>query len=512
MKKSFQLLLAITLLSQMPACAQESDMTGFDVVILGARVIDPESGLDSILNIGVTGKKISAITTQAISGAQHIEANGLIAAPGFIDFHVHGQDPYSERLGIRDGRTSQLDLEAGAWPVSDYYDYKKGNSLSNYGASVGHAYVRVLVMDGINAEGSGILNHTLERTSKTGNKWASMLASTEQLDEIDEYLAQGLKDGGLGIGVMLGYYTDASSYGIARVAKVAKKHNSLLTTHTRYISLTQPSGVLGIQEMMSLSASYGVPLLIHHVPSIALADTATVLDMIDAARENGAKIVGEAFPYVRGSTFIGTRMLDEGWQERMDMDYDDLQWVETGETLTAETFDKYRRERSEGWYVMEHIKRNDMLTAILHPNVIIGSDGMPFVDPDGELLPRDAVYGEGLGHPRGAGTYGTYLRLAIDDGSLTMLEILAKTSYLPAKFLEDVVPSIKQRARLQEGKIADITIFDPATVKGVSGYLPGTSSLPSEGIIHVMVNGQLVVRDARIVEETFPGEAIRGER
>jgi hypothetical protein len=276
--------------------------------------------------------------------------------------------------------------------------------------------------------------------------------------------------------------------------------------------LTEPSGVLGIQEMISLATSYGVPLLVHHVPTNALAGTSDVLDMIDAANSNGAKIVGEMFPYVRGSTFIGTTILNEGWQERTGMDYDDLQWVETGETLTEESFKKYRLERPDGYYIMEHIKEKDMKAALVHPDVIVGSDGMVYVDEDGDLLPVDAPFGAGLGHPRGAGTHAKYLRLAMDDGSLSMPQILAKLSYLPAKFIEDVAPSMKRRGRLQAGMFADITIFDPATVNGIADYALGTSSLPSEGLIHVLVNGQTVVSNGVLVENTFPGEPIRGEQ
>ena len=492
--------------------ALAADEARYDTVILGARVVDPETGLDTIRNIGIEGDEIAAVTADEISGAVEIDGAGLVAAPGFIDLHVHGQDPYSEKLGVLDGRTSQLDLEAGAIPVSAYYDYKAGRSISNYGASVGLSFARVRVMDGIDSEGIGMLNHTLQRTAATGNQWASRVATDDELDRIDELLEQGLDEGGLGVGVLPGYYSDARSEGLVRVAKIASDRGSFLTTHSRYISLVQPSGVLGIQEMIALATSYGVPLLVHHVPTNALADTRTVLDMIDSANENGARIVGEMFPYVRGSTFIGARILDDGWQQRMDMDYDDLQWVETGETLTKESLETYRRERPDGLFIMEHIKRADMMAALIHPGVIVGSDGMVFVDEKGDLLPADAPFGAGRGHPRGAGTHGTYLRLAIDEGGSSLPRIVAKTSYLPAAFLEDHVPSMKRRGRLQTGMIADITLFDPERVDGVADYAKGTNSVPSTGFVHVFVNGQAVVRDGKLVDGVFPGEPIRGAR
>jgi N-acyl-D-aspartate/D-glutamate deacylase len=346
MKRHFYILVALSSLGLLASgCSQDDKPADFDIVIQGARVVDPESGLDTVSNIAIKGNVIAAIMPEDISGRENIDAKGLIAAPGFIDLHVHGQDPYSEKLGVLDGKTSQLDLEAGALPVADYYEYKRNKSITNYGASVGHAFARVRVMDGINAHGIGMLNHTLEKTGKTGNKWASTLATQEQLDQIDELVIEGLREGGLGIGITVGYYPKARSEGLARMAKIAHQHGTFLTTHSRYISLSQPSGMRGIQEMIALATSYNVPLLVHHVPTNALAETKTALDMIDSANRNGANIVGEMFPYDRGSTFIATEILSEGWQTRMAMDYKDLTWVETGETLTEETFNKYRRER-----------------------------------------------------------------------------------------------------------------------------------------------------------------------
>lgn len=485
---------------------------GYDLVIRGARVVDPETMLDQVRNIGITDKEISVVTPDDITGRDVIDATGLVAAPGFIDVHAHGQDPYSEKVSLFDGRTTQMDLEGGALPIPEYFDAKSGVSLSNYGASVGHSAARLLLMDGVDAHGSPMMSHALEKAATTGNKWATQLASDEELDKIDELVRQGIRDGGIGIGVMVGYYPDARSEGIARMARLAAEEGSFLTTHPRFLSNHAPSGVLGQEEFIALALAYDVPLLLHHVPTNALSDTPTALDMIDAANSNGARILGEAFPYVKGSTFIGTEILSPGWQERTGMDYGDLIWVETGETLTEESFNKYRRERPDGFFLMEHIKEKDMRAAVLHPDVIIASDGMPLVDANGKFLPFDAPFGAGLGHPRSAGTFGTYLRIAIDDGNLTLPQIIAKTAYLQAKFLEPFVPSMAKRGRLQTGARADITIFDPEAVIGMAGYGAGTNSLASEGFVHVIVNGQPVIRDRALMPNVHPGEEIRAGR
>ena len=161
--------LSLTIVILLFGCTQKQEVT-YDIVMSNARVVDPETGFDMISNMGLSGKDIATITTEKIVGKNEIDAQGLIAAPGFIDFHVHGQDPYSANLGILDGRTTQLDLEAGALPVAKFYEYKKGKGVSNYGVSVGHAFARTLVLDGVDSEGIGLLNHSLEKTGATGNK------------------------------------------------------------------------------------------------------------------------------------------------------------------------------------------------------------------------------------------------------------------------------------------------------------------------------------------------------
>ena len=491
------------------ANTQQAD---YDLVILGARVIDPETMLDQVSNIGITGSAIAVITQDGITGKDQIDATGLIAAPGFIDLHAHGQDPYSEKVSIFDGRTTQVDLEGGALPISEYYDAKAGVSLSNYGVSVGHSSARLLLMDGIDAQGSPMMSHALEKAAATGNQWSVKLAMDDELDEIDDLVRQGVDEGGVGIGVMVGYYPNARSEGIARMARIAAEKGSFLTTHPRYLSNVAPSGLLGQEEFIALALAYDVPLLLHHVPTNALSDTPAALDMIDSANAHGATILGEAFPYVKGSTFMGTEILSPGWQERTGMDYGDLIWVETGEPLTEETFNTYRAERQDGFFLMEHIKEQDMLAAVLHPDIIIASDGMPLVDADGNSLPFDAPFGAGLGHPRGAGTFGTYLRIAIDDGSLTMPGIIAKTAFQQAKFLEPFVPSMARRGRLQPGTFADITLFDPDEVRGMASYEVGTNSLASAGFVHVIVNGRPVIRDGALMPDAHPGQEIRAGR
>ena len=89
------------------------------------------------------------------------------------------------------------------------------------------------------------------------------------------------------------------------------------------------------------------------------------------------------------------------------------------------------------------------------------------------------------------------------------MEAIAKLSYLQAKFLEDMVPDMKLRGRLKSGSVADITIFDPATVTDNATFDQGKNSLPSTGIPHVIVNGTVVVKDSKVLKGVYPGQPIR---
>src|SRR5690242_12264604 len=110
----------------------------YDLVIANGRVLDPASGLDAVRHVGITGGKIAAISESPLRGRRTIEARGLVVAPGFIDLHSHGQTAENYRFKARDGVTTALEMEAGAWPVAGWYGERAGKALINFGASSGH--------------------------------------------------------------------------------------------------------------------------------------------------------------------------------------------------------------------------------------------------------------------------------------------------------------------------------------------------------------------------------------
>jgi len=123
-----------------------SSLKDFDIVILNGRVIDPESNLDAIRNIGIKEGTVRLITGKEIKGVISINAQDLVVAPGFIDIHQHGQDQENYAYKIMDGVTTALELELGTSDVDRWYMEREGKTIINHGVSIGHIPLRMSVL------------------------------------------------------------------------------------------------------------------------------------------------------------------------------------------------------------------------------------------------------------------------------------------------------------------------------------------------------------------------------
>ena len=236
----------------------------------------------------------------------------------------------------------------------------------------------------------------------------------------------------------------------------------------------------------------GASLHIVHMNSTAGESAKTVLEMIRGVRERGVDVTTEAYPYTAGSTKIESALFDS-WEGRTDEDYQRLQWPPTGERLTAESFERYRKQG--GWVIIHGRDEETNEWIVAQPDVMVASDGIPFE--------------HGPAHPRGAGTFSRVLGHYVRERKvLSLMDALRKMTLLPAQRLEAVAPVMKKKGRVQVGADADLTVFDPATVIDRATYNEG--NVPSAGIIHVLVEGTLVMKDTSIQDGVFPGQAIRG--
>lgn len=138
----------------------------------------------------------------------------------------------------------------------------------------------------------------------------------------------------------------------------------------------------------------------------------------------------------------------------------------------------------------------------------MASDAMPMPGPEFDSPSVDTPYDKIPNlHPRTAGARGKSLRLAREAG-IPLMQVLASFNYLPAKYLGDTgLKAMQERGRLQEGMVADITIFNPATVRDNSTYDNGAA--PTTGIEYVLINGEVVLSQGVVDTRKAPGQPIR---
>jgi len=459
--------------------AAQEDVT-YDIVIANGRVMDPESGLDAVKNVGITGGRIRAISSEALKGSQKIDAKGLVVAPGFIDMHEHGQEPRNYRFQARDGVTTSLELEAGTDDVEKWYAAREGKSLVNFGVSIGHIPVRGTIM-------------AKSETAQAMDEANHRLASAEELAKIAERIENGFRQGALAEGMGINYTPGASHWEIVEAFRVAAKYGASVHVHLRYAGGKEPeTGLSALEEVIAAAAATGAPLHVVHITSMGLKYTPQLVAMVEGAQKRGLDVTTECYPYTAGSTYLQSAVFDPGWQDKLEISYHDLQWADTGERLTAETFEKYRKKG--GIVVIHSIPEEAARTAVANPMIMIASDGMP-------------ITGAKV-HPRGQGTYsrvlGHYVR---EEKVLDLMTALRKMTLTPAQRLEKRAPMFKNKGRIREGADADITVFDPNRVIDKATFEEPLQY--SDGIQFVFVNGTAVVKDGRLVDDVFPGRAAR---
>jgi N-acyl-D-aspartate/D-glutamate deacylase len=462
----------------------------YDLVLEGGRVIDPETGLDAVRNVGIRDGKIARISPEPLTGKRVLHAAALVVAPGFIDLHQHGQEIESQRVKAFDGVTTALEMEIGAPDVAEFLKAKDGHSIINYGTTASHVAARSLIFGAPLAGGLGARAGIPDILPKSGPA-TDLPAMPEQIERIQARLRSEIDAGALGVGMGIQYTPGATRLEVIDMFRVAAERKLPVYTHMRSSGRGEPgSAIESVSEVIGAAAITGAPLHIVHINSSCLRDSLECLSLVAGARARGLDVTTEAYPYIAGMTAINSALFNPGWREKLGIDYGSLVLPGTGKHLTKARFDELHSS-STAQNVLVFANTQETVDSIIpNPLVMIASDGAP-------------------GHPRNAGTYSrTLAQYVREKKSLTLMEALRKMTLMPAQMLERSTPAGRKKGRLQEGADADIVVFDPETIGDRSTFEKPME--PSVGVKFLLVGGTVLIEDGKLVPDVFPGRALLG--
>jgi N-acyl-D-aspartate/D-glutamate deacylase len=423
----------------------------FETVLKNGKIFTGGKWMTSHVGIDAAGKL--TILSSLPSEGNIIDVTGNIISPGFIDIladnAANPERSYKtfEKFKVTDGVTTALQMHGGSEKTGWYYDYfGRQPHYINFGVSV-------FVMRIRNAY--------------------------NQLADRKKIVEKNLDEGALAVSHSIEYqptpYAEVLEY-----AKLAKKYDRPFFLHLRYSSTEQE--LEGVDEAIKLTKESGAHVHIDHLHSTGGTFHMTeALDKIRAANQQGHRMTTCVYPYSYWATYLSSTRFNEGWRQRYKLDYKDLRLVGSGEHLTAESFARYRKMHKlaavpEG--TMPFDKTIDL--ALKEDFCMIGSDG--------GIENED----QANNHPRGAGCFATAVRHGLDIG-MPVEKILEKMTTMPRGL---VLPVMKNRGVMENGTIADLTVFDQATINGKASV--ENPNQFSAGIKLVMVNGKIAYQNGKL--------------
>ncbi len=272
--RTIRLLCLVAMLGAAAGAAQEPP---FDLVIRGGRVIDPETRVDRIANVGIRGSTVVTVTDAPIAGARVIDARGRVVAPGFIDILSGAITPEGGRYKVTDGVTSLLAMHGGPVNVAAWYDsLGRAGMHVNYGTTVGHGALRLVV---------GIADR-------------EKAATDEQLSEMVRLARRAIMEGAVGIGFGVQYTPGASAEEVLALFRLGAEFGVPVHLHTRFLGPLPPeNSVKGVQEVIADAAATGASAQVVHLNSISVVqrEVETALELIAGARARGIDVMADAY-------------------------------------------------------------------------------------------------------------------------------------------------------------------------------------------------------------------------
>lgn len=546
-----------------------AEQVAYEVVITGGTVIDPETNLQAVRNVGISGGRITKISTGSLRGRTTIKAQGLIVAPGFVDIHVHGQSIPTDWLSAFDGVTTAVETEAGRYPTGlGYAAGRVGGRPLNYGFGTAWAAARGEVAAGLLQDGT--LTSMFLALSKSNAATVKGRYSSDRAALTLALTEAGLREGGLGIGMPVGYLTSSNKDEYINAGHLARTFNRPLFSHLRHKLITaNPSATEGMdtqtamdafQEGIEVSARTNGVNVLQHINSTATHALDAVIPMIKRAIAQGIPVIPEVYPWGAGSTTVKADFLDPTMLQLLKIEPSAIQPVnDPNKRFTS--IEEYAawRESAPGdtTVIVQYLDETDpkdrrlLDQAVLMPDIVFASDAMPIVSSPnvvlkygGSLFPKSRFLassswnekdqslpvGIGTAHPRTAAVFSKIFSNYVIGGAesiarkqqgldpritatglrkLSLMQAIRQSTLLPANLLGVGTPNARNKGRIQVGKDADIVIFDLKTFAPRADYSAEKNLLTSRGVKHLLVNGQFVIRDAKLDPNARPGRPLR---
>ncbi len=532
----------------------------FDVIVEGGRIVDGTGAPWFIGDVGITDGRITALgQLDGARAGQRIDARGLVVAPGFID--MLGQSEFSILVDgraaskIMQGITTEVTGEgASIAPVNDRMMKAASASYRQFGIeqdfhTLAEYFHRVETRSrpAINIAtfvgSGGVRDYVIGREDRP--------ATPDELEAMKKLVAEAMEDGALGLSSSLQYVPNrfASTEELIELAKVAAEHGGIYITHQR-----SESNLIfeSLDEVFTIAERAGIPAEVWHLKTAYKANWGKmpeVLARFEEARARGLDVSANQYPYDRASNGLHAclpvwvreggvdemiaRLRDPALRERIKTEMADAsitewenQWYgsggaegvmlssvldpalrkwegmtlaeigrEMGKDPRDALMDLVIADHAESSCIISIMTEDDVRAALRHPLVSI--------DTDSSARAEDGSLSTSKSHPRAWGTFarilGKYVR---DEKLLTLEEAVRKMTSRAATRV-----GLQDRGILRPGMAADITVFDPNTIRDVATFEDPNHY--SVGVRYVLVNGRAVVDDGKITDER-PGQVLRG--